>query len=158
MERGRNEKPKAMKTEATNTHEAGQKELIYWHLSPIENKESILKDGLKCNDYGEIFLFLEGTVHDPEGLFESRRVSDSIARNQVFCEEFDIYMISYKGINSEIQNDNVAECTSALQFFIKQEKILPQFIWHKKRRSIKNKKVGGLRKKIIPNEFIIPKP
>lgn len=88
-----------------------------YHLSPITNKKSIIKNGLFGED-GVIFLFsnLEQAKH--------------IACNQVGTEHYSIFEIDLAGINGKIEPDNVAEYGSKWQFYVEQVEIESQFVKH----------------------------
>jgi hypothetical protein len=90
----------------------------YYHISPIKNKESILKDGLKSNEEGEIFL-----LDDIETV-------PSIAINQLGISEYSIFSVSPDGFTIKLINDNVAENSASGQFIVKQKLIKPQYITH----------------------------
>ncbi|MFR9557565.1 MAG: hypothetical protein SNJ35_08360 [Rikenellaceae bacterium] len=93
--------------------------MSYYHLTPISNKESILKNGLLSNIDMQIFLFTNLSV------------ASTIAVNQIFIfqkEKFVVFEIDPKGINTDILADNVAESTAMYQFYIHQKIIQPQFI------------------------------
>lgn len=88
-----------------------------YHLSPIENKQSILENGLR-SDNGEIFFFtkLEQAKH--------------IACNQVGTKKYSIFEIDLAGIKGKLLKDNVAEFGSTFQFYVEQKSIEPQFVKH----------------------------
>lgn len=88
-----------------------------YHLSPIENKKSILMSGLRSDD-GIIFLFsnLEQAKH--------------IACNQVGTEHYTIFEVDLAGIKGKLKDDNVAEYGSKWQFYVEQKEIASQFVKH----------------------------
>jgi hypothetical protein len=88
----------------------------YYHITPIENLQSILQSGLIRNGYG---IFLVDT--------NNQFVIDSICLNQIFSRSVAILKISPDGL-SEIYKDNVSEITKYHQFYTKQKKIKPEFI------------------------------
>ncbi len=91
----------------------------YFHLTPIDNKDSILKNGLQAGADTQIFMFT------------NLAVASSIAANQVEIprgEMFVVFEIQADGITSKIINDNVGENTAEFQFYIEQKEIYPQHI------------------------------
>ena len=89
----------------------------YYHITNPSNKDSILKDGLKCNEEGEIFLFENKSIKIDNSI---HYVSDLIAKNQIFLTEYAMFEIDLKGIEQPLINDNVAETSSSLQWIAKQ--------------------------------------
>jgi len=89
----------------------------YYHISRIENKESIINDGLNANE-GHIFMCT------------NLQQLSFIAANQIFINEYSIFEIDINGIISEILPDNVAESGSETQFYIQQDNIAPEYISH----------------------------
>lgn len=123
----------------------------YYHISPIDNKKSIISNGLKCNEDGETFLF--------DTLSQAKYISI----NQVFLDEYSLFKIDYKGIEVEPKRDMVMEMGADSQYIIKQTSIKPQFIKHLKDESLnfmnesfkqeflQKKKIGEYRG-LIPKE------
>jgi len=99
----------------------------YYHITErdIALVDKILEEGLKADDEGQIFLFenLQFKINDVVN-----KVSDHIAKNQVFLDEYAILEIDSKGFNSELIQDNVGEFTSRWQWILQQELIEPEFI------------------------------
>lgn len=89
----------------------------YYHISPIKNKASIIKSGLRSNS-NEIFVYTDLMQH----FF--------IAAEQLMISEYAIFEISKKGITGNILNDNVAEFGSDCQYIIEQKLIDPKYITH----------------------------
>jgi hypothetical protein len=89
----------------------------YYHISPIENKDSILIEGLK-SEQKEIFVSdcEEQLIH--------------IAHSQIFTLEYSVFEILPSGINGNIEWDNVAEMGAKHQFIIEQNLISPEHIRH----------------------------
>lgn len=118
-----------------------QKEFYYCHATAIENLDSIIKNGIKANELGEIFLYEDREVGGPAILAAVwqipyvRRdgdnmifyVGDSIARNQIFIpgEEYVNFFIPAEAINGELEHDNVAELTARYQWIARQSVIYP---------------------------------
>lgn len=90
---------------------------VFYHISPIENKDSILSNGL-ISIFSEIFVCNE---------FNQLK---RIASGQLGISEYSIFKISSSNITGEILNDNVGEFGSQHQFIIKQEIIESKYISH----------------------------
>jgi hypothetical protein len=89
----------------------------YYHITKLNNLQSILKNGLRCNSEGEIFVFENKSI----GLNNiTNTIADCIANNQIFLNEYVMFEINGKGFNSELINDNVGEISSNQQWLIKQ--------------------------------------
>lgn len=90
---------------------------MYYHISDVENKESILKQGIiskqkeifVCNDKGNLIL---------------------IATGQLGINNFSIFQVDEAGFKVELIKDEVAEIGAESQFIVKQSKIEPKFITH----------------------------
>lgn len=87
----------------------------YFHISEIENKESILLNGLKSNG-NAIFLF------------DDISQAENIAVNQLGINEFSLFEIDPKGILKNIKQDNVAEFGSSHQWYLELDLIEPRRI------------------------------
>jgi hypothetical protein len=87
-----------------------------FHLSPTENREKILSEGIKANKAGEIFVFTDLIV------------CNEIAKNQVGADHYDLFRIYRRGITGAIERDNVAEFSASFQRIIKQDCIKPRFL------------------------------
>lgn len=96
-----------------------KKQLIktYYHISPIENRDSILKEGLK-SERKQIF------VSDCEEQLIL------IAHSQIGLPEYSVFEIMPTGIKGKIEWDNVAEIGAGHQFIINQNLINPEYIRH----------------------------
>jgi len=88
----------------------------YYHITPIENLQNILKSGIKKNGYG---IFLVDT--------NNQFVVDRICLHQIFTRNVALLKISPDGLG-KIYKDNVAEITMEHQFYTKQKRINPEFI------------------------------
>lgn len=86
----------------------------YYHLSPIENKESILDTGLHSNEGIFLFTNIEQAIH--------------IATNQLGINEYSIFEVSKAGITGNLSNDNVADFGSEHQWILKQELVEAKYI------------------------------
>lgn len=74
---------------------------ILYHITPIENKESIQRDGLIPKD-GKVFLFEDVDIPYPEGLFRTDKwsnnkrmipVSDIIAKVELHIKEYALFKV-----------------------------------------------------------------
>lgn len=91
------------------------KKLLY-HISHIENLESIKKNGLLVNDDSMLFLLDDVDFIDP--IFKvSNKVSDIVAWNQLFLKDF--LLIGVEVDDSILHSDDVAELTRDYQYYIK---------------------------------------
>lgn len=99
----------------------------YYHITKndLATIQSILKNGLRCNSEGEIFVF-ENKRIVLNGI--TNTVADIIAQNQVFLNEYVMFEIDKKGIISKIKNDNVGEISSGQQWYFKQPFINKKYI------------------------------
>ncbi len=106
----------------------GKKIKKYYHISKNDHEvtNSILTNGLRCNDDGHIFIF-ENIKFSFYGV--ENTVCDHIASNQVFLDEYSLFEINEKGINN-INPDNVGEITAKFQWIVSQEYINPIYIKH----------------------------
>jgi hypothetical protein len=99
----------------------------YYHIVKFDRKiiASILKDGLKANEDGEIFLFENKSIQI-NGV--KNFISDHIACNQIFVDEYVMFEIDSEGFNTDLIPDNVAEFAAKWQWILKQHIIEPRFI------------------------------
>jgi hypothetical protein len=97
----------------------------YYHITRVTNVESILKNGLKSNEDGELFIFNYGVI-EFKGV--EYYADELIADRQLGLKEFALFEIHPKGITSELINDNVAEITSSLQWIVQQDVIAPKHL------------------------------
>ncbi|MBQ3354287.1 MAG: hypothetical protein IJL04_01025 [Bacteroidales bacterium] len=123
---------------------------FYYHVTPVENIESIKKNGLKANEEGGIYLFSPAFMRIPSPVLKSENskefelgwalddTANNIARNQILrvfngeiysLGEYAIFEINSAGITGELSQDEVAELFHIYQYVVtKQEKIDPEFI------------------------------
>lgn len=99
--------------------------LKYYHITEIELIDSILKEGLKANEDGEIFLFENKSIRVNNVV---NTVADCIAMNQIFLDEYVMFEIDSKGISLELINDNVGELSHKQQWIAIQPLIEPNYI------------------------------
>lgn len=115
----------------------------YYHITNIKNEANILKEGLRADSEGQIFLFdkLEIKLHHKKGKIF---IADHIALNQVILEKYLLIRIDSKGITGNILPDNVSEFTAKHQFILKQDYIKPQYLKIIEKRTTKNDLVKTL--------------
>lgn len=92
-------------------HSVWNKSGDYYHVTELENKNSILKNGLESDENGNIFIY-----DDPS-------ITDLLIKNQLFFTKYVVFKIDSCGIDVDLQNDNVAESTANKQFVVAQNKI-----------------------------------
>jgi len=124
----------------------------YYHITRLENIESILHDGLKANSDGEIFLFENESLIYPDctesgAIWKQSYIADLIASNQLFLTKYAMFEILPGGIEVDLINDNVAELSAKAQWIAKQPLIKPEYI----RLFLINKKIG--KPKIFNGDF-----
>lgn len=112
-------------------------EKYYYHITDPKNVESIMKEGLKANKDGEIFLFENKAISYKLPMIDNgvcrvckvkTTIANIIALNQLFLNEFAMFEISSDGIKGELLPDNVAEYSAPFQHIAKQLFILPEYI------------------------------
>lgn len=100
---------------------------FYYHITDKKNLISIMKDGLKENADGDIFVFDNmSVIFPPTGI--SNMVADCIAINQINLSEYVMFDIDSKGIKVEVINDNVADSSAQHQWIVKQTLIDPEYL------------------------------
>ena len=110
----------------------------YYHITAKENIQSIINDGLRANEDGDIFVFQNATIYYEtaivsdgeviEGIAKTT-VADSICFNQLFItDKCVILKIDPRGIDN-LEEDIVAEVPSYLhkQWIARQAVIKPEF-------------------------------
>lgn len=115
----------------------------YYHLTSTKNLQSILNEGLRANEDGDIYLFINGTIYNQYGCLidkdkkeakiglTKQTVADHICMNQIF--KFDkcvMLKIDSRGIDGELVEDVVAEAPSYLhkQWIAKQSVIQSKWL------------------------------
>lgn len=93
-----------------------EEKTILYHITKEENLESIKKNGIKANEYNEVFLLDDVDVKHPLHS-QSFFVSKFVALNQLGLNEFVIFEVDVEGL--ELEPDNVAELTSEFQYIYK---------------------------------------
>jgi hypothetical protein len=94
-----------------------------FHISTIDNLESIKEKGLLLNDDGELFLFDETDFKYYK--FGTFKVSELIAWNQLFLKDYIVVEVEVE--MDDLIGDDVAECTRDYQY-ISYEPIEPNKI------------------------------
>lgn len=83
-----------------------------FHISPVENLESIKEKGLLLNDDGELFLFDETDFKYYK--FGTFKVSELIACNQLGLKDYIVVEVEVD--DKALIGDAVAECTRDYQY------------------------------------------
>lgn len=116
-------------------------EEYFYHVTSKDNLGSILANGLKANENGDIFLYIKGSYITHFGMIvEDNKLKigdmevdiiDDICLNQVFLvDECLLLRINSKGLKGELIEDVVNESPSHLhkQWIVKQDVIEPKWI------------------------------
>lgn len=85
-----------------------------FHITAIDNIDSIIKTGLKAGGDGYVYLFDGVSVRTPSTFGEFVPIEQIIASTQLALKDFGVFMINTKGL--DIEDDNVAEYTSEFQY------------------------------------------
>lgn len=97
----------------------------YYHITKPILLKTILKQGLKANEEGHIFLFENKSIELNNVI---NTIADCIAYNQIFLDKYVMLEINSKGIATTLKKDNVGELSSQLQWIAKQPIIEPNYI------------------------------
>lgn len=89
---------------------------VLYHITDPANVPAILRDGLKANEDGHIFV----VTHEA--------MAQEIARNQVFLERFSLISIDVSGVVGGVIADDVAELSAPWHRIVIQESIAPAFL------------------------------
>lgn len=101
--------------------------LYHISLRDIKRTRSILKNGLTCNEEGQIFLFENKSI-GKEGCTVINTIADCIASEQIGIKSYTMFEVNTAGINAELIPDQVSEYTAKFQWYILQDKIDPKYI------------------------------
>lgn len=90
-----------------------------FHITKIDNIDSILTEGLKVNDNGELFLFKQNEWKYPSYALAGTPthwvfLGNLIAMNQLFMKEYALFEVDVN--ENDLEPDNVAEYTAEDQF------------------------------------------
>ena len=85
-----------------------------FHISPVDNLESIKEKGLLLNDDGALFLFEENDFEYYK--FGTFKVSELIAWNQLFLKDYIVVEVEVEVEMDDLICDDVAECTRDYQY------------------------------------------
>lgn len=85
-----------------------------FHISPIDNLDSIKEKGLLLNDDGELFLFDETDFKYYK--FGTFKVSELIACNQLGLKDYIVVEVEVEIDLDDLICDDVAECTRDYQY------------------------------------------
>lgn len=103
----------------------------YGHITHRDNVDSIIENGIRCNEDGDIFIYRDCDVEHnfmPNKKPVMIPIYDLIAMGQVFLKDFAIFNIEPEGFEVELIPDNVAEITASQQFILKQPVIKSDYI------------------------------
>ena len=104
-----------------------------YHITDTKNAYSIIHNGLKANEDGDVFLFDNKSIK--KILYKDYiSIADVIAVEQLFLEEYVMFEIDVRGL--ELEYDEVGELTTKLQYIhkgdIDKERITPYGIYDTK--------------------------
>ena len=85
-----------------------------FHITAIDNIDSIIKTGLKASGDGYVYLFDGVSVRTPSTFGEYIPIEQIIASTQLALKDFGVFMVDTTGL--DIEDDNVAEYTSEFQY------------------------------------------
>ncbi|MCZ8297004.1 MAG: hypothetical protein O9297_07275 [Flavobacterium sp.] len=94
-----------------------KKHKFYYHITSINNKEEILKNGI-ISSTNQIWV----TDREEQIPF--------VASNRSFLNEFSVFAISSNNVTGKIEQDRVAEIGAKYQFIINQNCINPEHLIH----------------------------
>ena len=105
---------------------------VFYHITPMENIESIKENGLKTNESGEVFLFDGCDICHPfcrikrDGSFKMENhwvpIDRLIATNQLGLREYAVFAVMLdENETSQLEKDEVAERTAGQQFICKKD-------------------------------------
>lgn len=98
---------------------------MYYHITEVKNKKSILKNGLKCNEDEEIYLFENKSICW-NGVVNT--IANCIAKNQIFLDDFIMFEINPIAFETILIPDEVGEFSAKYQWILKQKSIKPIYI------------------------------
>jgi hypothetical protein len=87
----------------------------YFHITPIEDKDDVLKNGLLSN---------EGDIE----VFDDISIANQIASNQMGLYEYCLFRVDPRGFDAPPIPDEIAEFTARHQWIVQQKKIEPKFL------------------------------
>ena len=87
----------------------------YFHITPIEDKDDVLKNGLLSN---------EGDIE----VFDDISIANQIASNQMGLYEYCLFRVDPRGFDAPPIPDEIAEFTARHQWIVQQKKIKPKFL------------------------------
>lgn len=87
---------------------------LLYHISEVENIDSILENGLRANEDGCVFLFDDVSFNKLTVDLETMKpkiitvaVADEIAKTQLFMKKYAMFEVNVEGL--KLEADNVAE-------------------------------------------------
>lgn len=87
---------------------------LLYHISEVENIDSILENGLRANEDGCVYLFENVSFNKLTVNLKTMKpeiiniaVADEIAKTQLFLKEYAMFEVDVEGL--KLKADNVAE-------------------------------------------------
>ena len=104
----------------------------FYHITPLENIESIKENGLKTNEDGELFLFEGCDICHPfchikkDGTYKMENywvpIDRLIAINQLSLYKYAVYVVFLdENEAAQLEKDNVAESTASKHFIYRND-------------------------------------
>jgi hypothetical protein len=111
-------KPEALEDAIRRTQKIEARRVInnFYHLTPYENTQQILEEGIKADSEGNIFTFTD------------LMVANTIAKEQVFTDRYSIFRIIREGFKGKPMLDEVGEFTAPYHRIIKYPHIKPKYL------------------------------
>ena len=105
---------------------------VFYHITPIENIESIKENGLKTNEDGKVFLFKGCDIchpfcrikRDRTFKIENHWVPNDrlIATNQLFLRKYAVFAVMLdENETAQLEKDEVAEKTAGDQYIYRND-------------------------------------
>lgn len=104
----------------------------FYHITPLENIESIKENGLKTNEDGELFLFEGCDICHPfchikkDGTYKMENhwvpIDRLIATNQLFLRKYAVFAVMLdENETAQLEKDEVAESTAGDQYIYRND-------------------------------------
>ncbi|HET6246672.1 MAG TPA: hypothetical protein VFE47_03155 [Tepidisphaeraceae bacterium] len=87
-----------------------------FHLSHPDERDAIISNGIEADAEGYIDVFTDNMV------------ANTIARDQLFLDRYDVFWITPTGITAELEPNLECGITSPYQFRIRQSRVAEQFL------------------------------
>lgn len=88
----------------------------YLHLTPSDNLNRVMREGLKADADGCIFTFTDMLV------------ANTIAREQVFTDCYSVVEIAPEGVAGRVLRDRVAEFAAQFHRVLRQSRVAPEHL------------------------------